>query len=89
MSFSSDNLQNAMAEARQATVRRSIRASASQGVPPMGQAEVATPSSPPPPHVTFSIEKKVGDATFPAHGIAGQEEQAKDAVAEAASNYRK
>lgn len=89
MSFASDNLQRAMSEAAQATVPRSKRASASQGASPVGQDEVATPLSPPPPHVSFVIEKKVGDATLHAHGQLGQESEAKDAIEEAASRFRK
>ena len=44
---------------------------------------------PPPVHVSFSIEKKVGDARLSAYGSAGQEVEAREKIDNAAKHFQK
>ena len=46
------------------------------------------PPQRPPVHVSFEIEKKVGDATLRAYGGDGQEAEAKEKIEAAAKKFR-
>jgi len=96
MPFSHDNKMEAMAAAtsRLRPARGGIVGHTKGGqVPagassPTGAIAEAGPPQRRPPEVSFSIEKKVGDATLHVYGGEGQEEAAKEAMADAAKKMR-